>query len=186
MFKVDIGAIKDKRGEKEHYSLRENFDALETGAQRLTFNGPVKVELDITNSGNFFWAAGQVACTVRLACERCLEQFDYAVEAEFAEKYCPSSKQKSSEKAEDTSEEDCITFSGNIIDISEEVEKVILMALPMKILCSPGCKGLCSRCGQNLNVAECNCVEEDIDPRLEELKKLLDGKKGRVKQSKKK
>ena len=42
-----------------------------------------------------------------------------------------------------------------------------------KFLCSESCKGLCVVCGTNLNVSECDCDTEEIDPRLEMFKKLL-------------
>jgi len=174
MFKVDIGAIKDRRGEKEHYKLRENLGALEAGDQKLIFVGPVKIDLDIINTGSYFWAQGWISCRVRMACSRCLDQFDYLLETEFAEKYCLSYNQENSgAKVVKNEEEDCITFTGDVIDIGEEVEKTILMVLPMKAVCNPDCRGLCPQCGKNLNEGECDCVEDEIDPRLAELKKLL-------------
>ena len=44
---------------------------------------------------------------------------------------------------------------------------------PMKIVCSEKCKGLCTHCGSNLNITQCNCSENEIDPRFESLKSLF-------------
>ena len=46
------------------------------------------------------------------------------------------------------------------------------MALPMKPLCKPDCKGLCPSCGKDLNLGACGCTHETIDPRWEALKAL--------------
>ncbi|MBR2488852.1 MAG: DUF177 domain-containing protein, partial [Clostridia bacterium] len=45
--------------------------------------------------------------------------------------------------------------------------------LPMKHLCSEKCKGICSKCGKNLNDGKCECPEKEIDPRLQILADLL-------------
>ena len=47
-----------------------------------------------------------------------------------------------------------------------------VLAVPMKNLCSEDCKGLCPKCGKNLNEGLCNCNEENIDPRWETIQKL--------------
>lgn len=59
------------------------------------------------------------------------------------------------------------------IDLSNGLRESVLLAIPMKKLCSKECKGLCSQCGTNLNHDDCDCVDETIDPRWEELRKLL-------------
>jgi uncharacterized protein len=59
------------------------------------------------------------------------------------------------------------------IDLSFGVRESLLLALPMKVLCSEDCKGLCPHCGANLNEESCDCVAETIDPRWAELRKLL-------------
>ena len=56
--------------------------------------------------------------------------------------------------------------------ISEIVRESILAALPMKILCRDDCRGLCLKCGQNLNRGQCDCDTTEIDPRLAILAKL--------------
>ena len=53
----------------------------------------------------------------------------------------------------------------------------ILLSIPLKPLCREECKGLCPVCGKNLNEGECEHVkkkEEEIDPRWEKLKALLE------------
>ena len=59
------------------------------------------------------------------------------------------------------------------IDTDPIVTADILLSLPSKHLCKEDCKGLCPKCGKNLNTGECGCDLREIDPRLEVLKSLL-------------
>ena len=64
----------------------------------------------------------------------------------------------------------------DVIDISEDVRDYAILAIPMKKLCSEDCKGLCSRCGKNLNEEQCSCSGDETDIRwmpLMELKNKL-------------
>lgn len=59
------------------------------------------------------------------------------------------------------------------IDLAPSVRESLLLAIPMKVVCSENCKGLCSGCGVDLNEETCRCEQEKIDPRWNELKKLI-------------
>lgn len=63
-----------------------------------------------------------------------------------------------------------------VLDLAPLLRAEILILTSRGTLCRPGCKGLCPDCGANLNHTSCNCGLENIDPRLAELKKLLDHK----------
>jgi len=58
------------------------------------------------------------------------------------------------------------------LEIGERVRQLILLALPLKPLCRPDCRGLCPLCGQDLNEGECGCKREAPDSRWEKLKAL--------------
>lgn len=59
------------------------------------------------------------------------------------------------------------------LDIDEFLYTEVVVSLPMKHLCSENCKGICLKCGKNLNQGECGCVTKEIDPRLQALADLL-------------
>ena len=50
------------------------------------------------------------------------------------------------------------------------------LALPMKPLCDPACKGLCTECGANRNISPCTCTKENLDPRLAPLRNFKIGR----------
>ena len=59
------------------------------------------------------------------------------------------------------------------LDIDELVYAETVSNLPMKHLCREDCKGICQKCGKNLNEGECGCPSKEIDPRLAALAELL-------------
>jgi uncharacterized protein len=58
------------------------------------------------------------------------------------------------------------------IDLAEIAREQILLDLPQQFFCSDDCKGLCLKCGSNLNLIDCNCIEKEIDPRWAALKNI--------------
>ena len=100
-------------------------------------------------------------------CNRCLNDSTYDVKADFYGKL--SEDEKNSEEEDD----EILVYKDYSLDLTNCVLNQVILSLPMKSLCSPDCKGLCPTCGTNLNDAKCNCANENIDPRLEVLKKFL-------------
>ena len=94
---------------------------------------------------------GQLQGQTRLTCSRCLEEFDQTLSVPF-ELVAPLNEGE--------------------LDLSGEVTQAVVLALPMKPLCRDRCKGLCPRCGQNLNNASCGCKPEVVHPGLETFKNL--------------
>ncbi len=103
-----------------------------------------------------------------IECVRCLTEFLLHLETEFSELYAFNKRS--------------VTDSGLIlpedgnINLTPLVREYMLLAVPIKPLCRPDCKGLCSECGENLNEVTCEHTSNKIDPRLEMLKTLLDKK----------
>lgn len=57
-------------------------------------------------------------------------------------------------------------INGTMFDAEKFAYGEILVNLPMKVLCSENCKGICNRCGTNLNHEECGCDTTELDPRM--------------------
>ena len=116
-----------------------------------------------------------VHTVAHLVCDRCLEEFDLEIGESLKILY--SKEQPVYEYGERlvSYEEEARPYSQNmdILDITRDVRDALLLAVPMKILCKPDCKGLCPICGANLNKVECHHQVNIIDPRWEDLKKLL-------------
>lgn len=72
-------------------------------------------------------------------------------------------------------EEGYLVLSDGVLNMDELAAEDISLELPTKVLCQDGCKGLCPKCGKNLNEGDCGCSAEDVDPRFEKLRRLLKG-----------
>lgn len=70
-------------------------------------------------------------------------------------------------------DDDYIVVDNQLLDMDELVNEEVSLSLPSKILCNEDCKGLCPKCGVNLNINKCDC-KADVDPRMAALLQLLD------------
>lgn len=75
--------------------------------------------------------------------------------------------------ANDVDYDDYIVVENGVLDLDELISEEVQLFLPSKMLCKDDCKGLCYKCGKNLNYEKCNC-KKDVDPRMEALLQLLD------------
>ena len=105
-------------------------------------------------------------------CDRCGTEFNQNVKSKYKMIYLLRS-------IEDAEEEINITYLSSdthIIDLSNDVRDYMILSIPMKRLCNEDCKGLCVKCGSDLNEKQCECEDSEIDDRwkvLTELKNKL-------------
>ena len=64
-------------------------------------------------------------------------------------------------------------LDGDEIDLGEILSTLFILDMETKFLCTEDCKGLCDRCGKNLNLGPCGCRKQ-LDPRFAVLEQLLD------------
>lgn len=139
------------------------------------------VSLGISKIGNRVLVEGSVKMTTVLKCGRCLKEFTLPLDLNFREEYLPAEGPGAEGEQELTRKElDLSYYSNDELDLTEIVKEQILLAVPMKPLCSEKCQGLCPSCGKDLNQGACGCSREEIDPRLAPLarfKELLKDRK---------
>ena len=153
----------------------KDWDLSESG---FTIKGPVQVRVKaVKHNQEEVYVRGALSAEVSAECSRCLKPLSGRVEADFHAEYVPRNAVPTEGERELLEEDlDLLFYEGDSIDISEEVEGQLILATPMRPLCSEECRGLCPQCGQDLNLKECNCVQEIPDPRWAELKKLTEKK----------
>ena len=145
------------------FTLIENMDGLDYGGERLDFEGPVVINGSIEQDGELLYVTGEVRAEVVLRCSRCLGTVRHSLRTGFSQEY-----------SEAGLGEEVLPFKGDSIDLREPVMESILLELPVKALCGEECKGLCPICGADRNVKECGCSVQEMDPRMQQLKKLLE------------
>ena len=133
----------------------------------LSFVRPPVAEGQITNTAGALTLTGLVECSESCLCDRCGAEFilDVSLPVEV----------KLAAELVDEENPDIFPLDGNWLDLSEVLETAFILGEPAQYLCQEDCKGLCDRCGKNLNDGPCGCGKE-IDPRLAVLQQLLDKK----------
>ena len=142
------------------------------------FMTPIKAALRAQQIGDIVEVEGSISTRVRLNCGRCLQSFEMPLESQFALTYSqidPAPEQSSSngEEIELTAHDmGLIHYQGDDINIEKEIQEQVVLALPLKALCNPDCKGLCPGCGADLNAAACDCERSPSGGKFDALKNL--------------
>lgn len=100
-------------------------------------------------------------------CDRCAEEFE--------KKYSLELNKIIVQKMENDDDDfdNYVVVDNNQINLDDLVYQEIQLFLPQKMLCKDDCKGICQKCGKNLNYEQCDC-KPDVDPRMAALLQLLD------------
>ena len=165
MIKVNVAEIKRRLvGEK---ALAYDLDTAELNltADDLDVVGSVRCEGRISNAGDVLLLDAQLSAEVRRTCGRCLREFTAVTKVKVLEKFYPADAENI--------EQDAFVYDSDVLDITEPLRESLLLAEPMQALCRPDCKGLCSKCGADLNGGDCGCDRTSVDPRLAALKQFI-------------
>ncbi|MCK9604348.1 MAG: DUF177 domain-containing protein [Candidatus Omnitrophica bacterium] len=120
--------------------LEQDFSpaALELEIDIIKFRGPIKARADVSRITNAVTVLLSLKATMYVNCSRCLKEFDIDLNKEIELNY-PVSKREPK------------------IDLDPDIRDQIILDYPIKPLCSEDCKGLCAKCGKNLNEGGCSC-----------------------------
>ena len=141
---------------------------------------PVDTEGSAELTGSDITLQGHLSTTVAMSCARCLEPILEPIERDYDLFYRPMKAIAKEEEIEIADAELEVGFyQGNGLQLEDAVKEQILLALPMRSLCQPDCRGLCPQCGQNRNLVACGCPEEAGDSRWAPLAGLKNESKPR-------
>lgn len=160
-----------------HTYRPEEIELEEEGARLLT---DASVEGGATRKGQQVRLRGEIKTEVELLCDRCAAPRRAPLAVEFDTSFIPQEVEAVKAENVELQAEDLIlsAYEGDAVDLDELVREQILLALPSRNLCREDCKGLCQKCGANLNDKSCSCEQGEVDPRwaaLADLKKDVNG-----------
>jgi uncharacterized protein len=135
--KIAVDKIKD-----EPIELTEDIPASswQMDSFDVKFAGDIHVEGKFTKVSREILTDVEVTLYRDITCSRCLGQANQAIKQSFRKSYNIDSLEE-------------------YLDIDDDIREEVLLNFPMKVLCKPDCKGICSKCGANLNQQECRCQE---------------------------
>ena len=172
--KINILNIPEE-GLNLEFSLEAgSFSHLLSNKEKIDFSlDRVDVTGDLRKLGQSIFFAGTFETLLKTQCGRCLEDAYLPVKADFRYTLLPEAATGGEEKiALKTEDLDIGYYAGEVIDLTPIIFEQIILQVPMKVLCRESCKGLCSRCGINLNAGSCDCHSDFIDERLKVLKNI--------------
>lgn len=118
--------------------------------------------LSLTRNGARVFVHGSVRASLHVACGRCLEPAQVAVDAPLQVTFVPAPVERQArEKEIRAGDPDYCTYSGDEVDLGNLVREQILLGIPFAPLCREDCLGLCPRCGGDRNSTACNCPPPD-------------------------
>jgi len=117
----------------------EPAEVLDIADRVASADGPVRYRITACVAGSELVARGRVSAMVRFVCVRCATVFECeVVEDAFLRTHR-------------------IEREGECVDLTPEMREAILLAFPHHPVCREGCRGLCPRCGADMNVEQCSC-----------------------------
>ncbi|MDA8141312.1 MAG: DUF177 domain-containing protein [Desulfobacteraceae bacterium] len=152
-------------GAREFSVLNEMMDNAE-----CAFDHPIQIQVEAAPEHDLIKVKGTLSTIVGLSCSRCLADFQEPLRRRFTLRFSnaiasdigPAGADEIELSAEQM---DLMPFDGEVIDLREAIQEQVILALPFKPLCKEDCKGLCPRCGADLNAAPCQCeVDTKTNP----------------------
>ena len=138
----------------------------------VTLEGDAHIVGEITDEAGYMHLTLEASLPYRGECARCLAQVNGVFRLQF-ERTVADEKTLTDEQMEDNVDEYVIIRDGEL-DLDEELREALILAFPMRLLCSEDCQGLCPKCGKPRAQGDCGCPTREIDPRFAALRALLD------------
>ena len=162
---IDISKLLASEGSSIQIAKTIELDSELFSDNGIILNTPVNLSGDIKSVSGMLYMTLDISTEFVAQCSRCLS--DTAQKLNFTINEVFSKPELENEN------DDVIILDSNEINLRDIVVESLSCALPITSLCNENCKGLCPVCGCNLNIEECSCEVEDIDPRLAVLKDFL-------------
>lgn len=169
--RLNIGALVGNKGDFLEVEKEISADFIESLPDVNHVDGPLVMNLLVTNTGEGYLVNGHLNCEVVLRCSRCLKPMETKLKIPIEEEFL---NRRPEGYNEESFLDEIPVAEGNELNLKSLIEESVLMNIPMKPVCESDCLGLCSICGTNLSDGQCDCDTTDVDIRLAPLKKLLE------------
>jgi len=150
-FVINLAVVNQGRGRVEATAVAEDLNLPETD-----WPGEVRARFDVERNGEQVTLTGMVSALARLECVRCLRRFDRPCEVGLT---VFADRTGRSRRLEEQLERDHYMkfHDSRRLDLRDEAREALLLEIPMTPRCSEDCRGLCPRCGADLNQGPCGC-----------------------------
>ena len=136
----------------------------------VRFPTPARVLGQITDNAGYMRLTLSVTLPYSTVCARCARDVEGDFEISFERTVVPEGMVEDAEEKE----EDFVVVKNGMLDIDEQLVEVLLLDFPTRVLCKEDCKGLCQKCGKDLNEGPCDCPTGEINPAFAKLLQMFD------------
>jgi len=171
--------IEDLKQEPLHVRHVFPVGEIKFSHEDAALSEPVAVDFVLTHQDRDLRVDGKVETGIRFRCSLCTKEFSKTFSSTFDLTYLPQPAWANEGSEIELKYEDMeiAYYDGIALDVNLMVLEQIELAMPMKFVCREDCRGLCCKCGADLNEGSCRCKNEEIDSRMSvllEFKKKTD------------
>lgn len=160
---INLSEVFTLEGKEKTWEVPFELEAYEGAEGKYPVVSSEPVIITVKNLGKRKLAlTGRTQVKLSIPCSRCLEPVVYPCDLSFDEELDMNVSEE--ERVKDLDEQSYLT--GYNLDADRLVCNELSLSLPMKVLCKEDCKGICNRCGANLNYETCGCDTRSLDPRM--------------------
>ncbi|MDO4615894.1 MAG: DUF177 domain-containing protein [Lachnospiraceae bacterium] len=160
---LNLAKLLLEDGKTMHCSVEPELKEIDFRMGRFQILEKKPLDLTIRHLGNKEISIhGTTELIFEIPCGRCLQPVRYTMPIDLER---TADMKLSEAELEEELEESCF-FVGEQLDPEVLLHNEILVNWPIRVLCKEDCKGICSRCGANLNTSSCDCDQEPKDPRM--------------------
>ena len=173
-------AVEDIKAAPKELSYTEEVEELnarlDRGVRDYRVPAGLQVDVEYYRAGLDVFFRGALHGEVVGTCARCLEDYAFGLDHPFVFVLTPRAAAVTEPARLSPDDLALSYYEGEEIDLTPLVHEQIILALPTRPLCGEACRGLCPRCGANLNAGDCGCPAAPADPRFAVLHALMRGK----------
>lgn len=163
---IDLSKICKDYGGVEAIEAKCELKDTEFLGEEFVFPDGLYVVGKITNNTKSLHLECKVSGEMRVHCARCQKEIFEHIEFSLSEILVREDESVSED-------DDVVVYSGHSVDLDDIVMNHFLMNVSQKFLCKDDCKGLCPKCGHDLNDGDCGCSDDEIDPRWAALAEIM-------------
>lgn len=160
---IHLSETMSKSGVTKEYPVKLGFDVFSSrmGDYPIVSCEPIIIAMTCTDDRHLTIKT-KVNLTMEIPCDRCLEpvnvNFDFDIEKE------ADMSRTDEERTEGLDELSYIEDFN--LDVDMLIRNELFVHMPLKVLCREDCRGICRKCGANLNNGTCGCDVTELDPRM--------------------
>jgi uncharacterized protein len=165
---VDLTAIE---GSAQPFDFVVGPAEIDIGDDTFKLAGDLRATGEVIKHTAQIDVSGSIRGDAQIDCTRCLTPVAHPLTIDFAVSFVtPDNFAVDKEREVLADDLDTDVLSDDKLDLKEVVREQILLNLPEQLFCKPDCKGLCPKCGADLNLIDCKCNDTEVDPRWAALK----------------